>query len=411
MKVKKLLLLACALAFSWSTQAAEAEHNHAEADKPRDMGKMWQASLARQPISLSTAFDREGGLWLVRAENGHVLVSRSSDRGKTFGPAVQVNPEPEIIAADGENRPKLAFGLKGEIYVSWTRSLDKPFSGHVRFARSLDGGRRFSPPLTVNDNLEVISHRFEALGVDSKGRIHLAWLDKRDLAAAEKKGQKYQGNGVYYAVSSDNGKTFSANRKLADHSCECCRVAMDFDTDGTPVVFWRHIYGRNVRDHALLRVDGQSDPVRVSHDYWEIAACPHHGGAISISPDGTYHLTWFNNGPERHGLFYVQSGDQGKTFSTPLPIGDFDAQAAHPHVLAADKRVFLVWKEFDGKLSSIRVMRSTDGGRNWNPAETAATTEGGSDHPMLVSDGQHAWLSWNTAREGLRFLALEAGSK
>lgn len=411
MRTSTFLLLACFLGFAGRTLAADAEHSHAEAAKPKDMGKMWQASLARQPISLSTAFDHEGTLWLARVENGHVLVSRSGDKGKTFGVAVKVNPEPEIIAADGENRPKLAFGLKGEIYVSWTRSLDKPFSGHVRFARSVDGGKSFSAPLTVNDNMEIISHRFDALGVDRQGRIHLAWLDKRDLAAAEKKGEKYQGNGVYYALSSDGGKTFSANRKLADHSCECCRVALDIDTDGTPVVFWRHIYDRNVRDHALLRIDGKSEPVRVSHDYWEVAACPHHGGAISISTGGTYHLTWFNNGPERHGLFYAQSKDQGKSFNTPRSVGDFDSQAAHPHVLAVKKHVFLTWKEFDGKLSSIKIMRSADEGMNWTSPETVATTDGGSDHPMLVSDSQRAWLSWNTAKDGLRFLALEANGK
>jgi hypothetical protein len=183
------------------------------------------------------------------------------------------------------------------------------------------------------------------------------------------------------------------------------------DTDGTTVIFWRHIYGRNVRDHALLRVDGQSEPVRVSHDYWEVAACPHHGGAISIAADGTYHLAWFNNGPERHGLFYAQSSDHGKSFSTPVPVGDFDAQAAHPHVLALKQHVFLTWKEFDGKLSRVKTMRSGNGGKSWNLPETVATSEGGSDHPMLVSNGQQAWLSWNTAKEGLRFIALEANTK
>ena len=79
------------------------------------------------------------------------------------------------------------------------------------------------------------------------------------------------------------------------------------DNDDTPVIFWRHIYGKNERDHAMLRLDGKSSPIRVSHDRWEVDACPHHGGALSIAPDGVYHFVWFDNAPERHGLFYASS--------------------------------------------------------------------------------------------------------
>lgn len=405
--MKSLILL---LAGALATSFALAQDMGAMPAK--DPGKMWQASLARPPMAVSSAFDRRGRVWQARVEQGRVLVSASDDGGKTFAPARQVNAEPEAIAAEGENRPKLAFGPQNQVYVSWTRSLETPFSGHVRFARSLDGGQTFSSPLTVNDNLEPINHRFEALAVDARGRIHLAWLDKRDQAAAARKNEAFSGNSVYYAISSDNGESFSVNRLLAEHSCECCRVALDVEADGTPVAFWRQIYGRNVREFALLRADGQSTPVRVSRDHWEIAACPHHGGAISIDADNTYHLAWFNNGPERRGLFYAQSADRGKSFSKPLAFGDFDAQAAHPHVLAVGaKQVYLVWKEFDGRVSIIKAMRSDNGGARWSPAAAIAQTDGASDHPMLAGNGANAWLSWNTSAEGLRLIDLSATIK
>lgn len=406
MQAKALLLLACLLGSPAGTLAAEAEHSHGGAPKPKDMGAMWQVSLARKPVSVSSAFDREGRLWLARVENGHVLLSHSTDLGKTFSTALKVNSEAEIIAADGENRPKLAFGPGGEIYVSWTRSLDKPFSGHVRFARSADGGQHFSAPVTVNDNLEIISHRFETLGVDSTGRIHLAWLDKRDLAAAERKGERYTGNGVYYTFSDDGGKTFAANRKLADHSCECCRVAMAMEPGGVPVLFWRHIYGQNTRDFALARITDDTVPVRATHDNWQVDGCPHHGGAISIGPDLAYHLVWFNNGPERHGLFYGSSRDRGQTFSAPLGFGDEDAQAGHPDVLSLGQKVFIVWKEFDGKVASIQAMQSSDGGSTWSSPRRLATSGGASDHPLLIARQGKVYLSWQSEKEGLRILEI-----
>lgn len=393
-----IVVLACVMGLG-SAVSAEQPQTH-------DMGKMWQASLARAPLSVGATFDRRGWLWLARVESGYLFISHSEDQGKTFGPAVKVNPVPENIAAEGENRPKIAIFGEGRVYVAYTSRLEKPFSGHIRFSRSTDGGASFSEPLTVNDNREVISHRFEAMTVDSRGRIALAWLDKRDQSAAQAKGQAYIGNSVYSAVSEDGGVSFKPNIKVADHSCECCRVAMALDADETPVIFWRHIYGKNERDHAMSRLDGKSSPIRVSYDHWKVDACPHHGGALSIASDGVYHFAWFNNAPERHGLFYAYSADQGKRFSKPLNFGKFEAQAAHPHVLSLGTAVVLVWKEFDGQNAIVKLMRSEDGGKSWSSSRQIAATAGASDHPLLIANGSEVYLSWNTAKEGFRLIAV-----
>ena len=112
----------------------------------------------------SSHFDQKGTLWIAWYASGHVYVSRSSDKGQTFKPAMIVNRSPELVYAKGENRPKMAFGINGEIYVLWTKKLtEKRFSGHIRFSRSIDGGKLFSDPITVNDHLEVTSHRFDSI--------------------------------------------------------------------------------------------------------------------------------------------------------------------------------------------------------------------------------------------------------
>jgi hypothetical protein len=405
-----MLLTMLGMSSSWASEHAATAVDQ-QTNKQADKQQNWQAARSKSQLGVTTTFNKQGVLWRARVDNGQIRLSHSTDSAKTFSDEIIVNAEAETISAEGENRPKIAFGNHDEIYISWTRSLDQPYSGNVRFARSVDSGKHFSAPVTVNDNRDIISHRFEAMGVDVQGDIHLAWLDKRDQSSAKVKGENYAGSAVYYAVSKNAGQTFSTNRKLVDNSCECCRVAMDFDADGSPVIFWRHIYGRNVRDHALLKLDGKSQPVRVSYDHWEIAACPHHGGAISIDTHNNYHLTWFNNGPEGHGLFYAHSTDQGKTFSTAINVGNYDAQAAHPFVLAIKQNVYLVWKEFDGKQSSIQLMRSSDQGNTWQPAKTLSTTDAASDHPLLISDGQTAWLSWNTAKQGLIFMAIGSGDK
>lgn len=376
-----------------------------ERPAPLDREKLWQATLAKPSLAVSAAFDEDGRLWLVRIEGRHLYVSHSSDLGVTLSAPVKVNPEPEAILADGENRPKIIV-RQGVVYVSYTQGLAKPMTGDIRFSRSLDGGRSFSAPLTVNDNREIISHRFEAMGVNGKGQVFLAWLDKRDLFAAQREGKPYRGGATYYAVSDDGGASFRPNLKAADHSCECCRVAMAMDDDGTPVILWRQIFGKNTRDHALLRLDGTSAPQRASEDGWEVDACPHHGPALAIGTDGIHHQTWFTNAPQRKGLFYARSLDGGKTFSAALPFGADDAQAGHADVLSRGKQVFVAWKEFDGENGIVRLMTSPDSGASWSAPQKVAATADNSDYPFLIGDGRHVYLSWNSVREGYRLIEV-----
>jgi hypothetical protein len=377
---------------------------------PVDREALWKKSLAKPSLAVTGDFDENGRLWLAAIRGQHVYVSYSDDHGVTRSAPVKVNAEPESILGDGENRPKIIV-RNGVVYISYTQGLAKPMTGHIRFSRSLDGGKTFSQPVTVNDNLEIISHRFDVMGVNSRGQIFIAWLDKRDLSAAAKKGEKYAGLGLYYAVSDDGGKSFHPNIKATDHACECCRVAMAMDTDGYPVVVWRHVYDTNIRDHALVRLDGKMVPVRLSHENWNVAGCPHHGPSLSIAADGVYHATWFSNAAQQRGLFYAHSTDQGKTFSSPLNFGNIEAQPAHPYVLSLGSRVYLAWKEFDGESTVIMGMASADRGTSWSAPQKWATTSDVSDSPLLIGASDRVYLSWNTKNEGYRLVEIGAESK
>jgi len=397
MKRLSLLLLLVALPLGQAQAASPPAAEH-------DMTKMWQDMLAKPAMAVAATFDESGRLWRAQVRDGHLWLSRSDDGGMNYAEPVQVNAEPEAIAADGENRPKLV-ARGGSIYVSWTRSLEKPMTGDIRYSRSSDGGRSFSPPITVNDNNEVISHRFDALAVNGKGQVYIAWLDKRDQSTARKGGGEYPGAALYYAVS-DDGKVFHRNVKVADHSCECCRTAMALDTDGVPVVAWRHIFDGDIRDHAIVKLDGKATAMRLSHENWNVAACPHHGPSVSIGKDGVYHAAWFSNAPQQSGLFYAHSSDKGKTFSTPLNFGKPAVQAAHPAVLSLESRVHLAWKEFDGASTHIVAMHSADGGRSWSAPKRLASTADASDSPLLIQGKGQAYLSWNTKNEGHRLIKV-----
>lgn len=407
------LFFAAAVAASPALAADQADHSKPDATTapvtaPIDREKMWKAALAKPSLAVTSTFDENGRLWLAAIRGQHVYVSHSDDYGVTQSAPVKVNAEPESILGDGENRPKIVV-RKGVIYISYTQGLAKPMTGDIRFSRSTDGGKSFSVPVTVNDNREIISHRFDSLAVNGKGQVYIVWLDKRDQGVAEKRGEKYNGSAIYYAVSDDGGATFRRNIKIADHVCECCRTAMAIDTDDHPVVTWRHIYDTNIRDHALVKLDGKMAPVRVSHENWNIAACPHHGPSLSIAADGVYHAAWFSNAPGHQGLFYAHSADQGRTFSAPLHFGNIEAQPARPYVFSLGSRVHLAWKEFDGESTSIFGMRSADGGKSWSAPEKLASTSDMSDWPMLIGQNERVYLSWSSKNEGYRLIEIGEG--
>ena len=391
-----LSLFAASLLMLLPALAHDAGHDHAApAAKPAgagDYAKVWLQKQENAPrMAVAATFDESGRLWLAKVQGKQLLVSHSDDAGQQFSAPVLVNREPELISADGEARPQLAV-IGQRVYVSWTQALPQPFAGHVRFALSEDGGAHFSEPVTVNDDTRPITHRFNAMLADARG-VTLAWIDKRD--GVDQSG--YIGAAIYTARSTDGGRSFAPNRKLADHSCECCRLGMAADRDGEPVLFWRHVFGRNVRDFALARLDGPLQ--RASEDGWEIEACPHHGGALAIGSDGVRHLAWFTGASGKAGLYYRRI--DARQASVAQAFGNLDQQAGHPRVAVLNGKVHLVWKEYDGQHYLIRSQNQLAGHKAWQKPQTLAQTAGAADDPLLISGRKALWLIWHTAEEGV----------
>ncbi|AEG00956.1 sialidase family protein [Methylomonas methanica] len=356
--------------------------------------------------TVTATFSRQGRLWLAWVQNEHVYVQSSDDKGRTYSAPVMVNSIAEPIIAHDEYRPKIQLDNRNNIYLTWTRSLEKRHTGHIRFSRSTDGGKNFSEPVTLNDNLAVISHRFDSLAIGENGEVFVAWLDARDKVKAKQAGEDYLGTSLYYAWSDDNGASFKHNRLAAAHTCECCRLGTAIDNDNLPLVIWRHVYPGQIRDHALLKFADWNTPgelKRLSREDWKIDACPHHGPALAVADDGSYHATWFSGAESRPGLFYAHSEDQGHSFSPAMQFGGNGAK--HPHVAVAGQQVAITWLEFDGSNTVVKLLQSFDGGKQWSEPKQIGQTGESADYAFLVADNETLYLSWQT-RQGYRINAL-----
>ena len=191
--------------------------------------------------------------------------------------------------------------------------------------------------------------------------------------------------------------------------CECCRLALGFDAASTPILLWRDILPGGIRDHSLARLAGsRPSPVRATFDDWRINACPHHGPSLAIAGDGAAHLAWFSgDGAAKGGVFYARAADGGSSFGKAIRLGDVDS-ASHPSVLTSDRRALVAWKESGGGGGGVRIRlaRLAPGSDAFEAPTVVASTAHGSDHPLLVSRGDQAFLSWFTADEGYRLIPI-----
>ena len=352
------------------------------------------------------AFSPDGKLLLAWTANGVVSVSQSTDLGKSFVPPVKIAEHGKSLDVGSDARPQIVADKQGNIFLAYAFFKDTNWNAQINAARSTDGGNTFTTPVSlVSDGS---SQRFPSVLIKPDNSIFIAWIDKRLVAAAKQGGEKRLGGSIAYSFSQDAGKTFQAERFANESSCECCRIGGSLDPRGNPVVAYRAIFPGGIRDQATQVISEKgAEPIhRVSDDDWKTDACPHHGPSIAVSGTGKFHVAWYTQGSKRSGVFYANSSNQGVTYSTPSRVGTEGVNVSRPYLYALGQQVWLVWKEFDGKKSSIYLKESKDDGKTWSSPKILSTTAGYSDHPLLVSRGHEVFMSWLTRDDGYQLISI-----
>lgn len=424
MRFLSLGMAAWGLLVAW---AASAQHVQHEAGANGASGGTSVSARQRPPpLAMGAAVAPDGALWVVALDaQRRLFVQRSADEGRSWTPPQVLDTGSDKIAADGELRPKIAFApagtpAAGAVVVSYTEPLARPYTGQIRLLRSEDGGRSFSAPFTAHQDRQLITHRFESIAFDARGTLHTLWIDKRELeaaiaaapgaaASATRRGKPavaYRGAAIYRNESRDGGRSFGPDTKLADHSCECCRIALAPAPDGGLVALWRHVYAPNERDHAFAAVAGAAvtEPVRASVDRWALDACPHHGPGLAPAIAGGYHAVWFGQRAGEARVRYGRLGADGTPQGSVQPLPDEGAE--HAAVASAGRTVAIAWRSVDGDATRWRAWVSADEGAHFALRELGRSSEP-NDHPLLVTTAQQRILAlWRTAG-GIRVEPLQ----
>ncbi|MFM8333152.1 MAG: hypothetical protein ACKN9T_15815 [Candidatus Methylumidiphilus sp.] len=364
----------------------------AKTAKPEQAPSALDAHCADNPTPTcgagpSAAFDNSGKLWVVWELAGKVYVNYSSDLGRSYSQAVAVNSAAESIDTTGEARPKIAITKAGAICVAWTKRQGQ--ASTVLFSRSLDSGRTFAKPLPVTSAPD--SGQLEALAVNDRDYVYLAWVDGDGRGA---------GAGLYFTLSTDGGRAFRPPRKLADHACGQCRLAMKIDRKKFPAILWRQAAGGHALSHFTAK--DQPGPVQTVDGAARqpTDAANAQGPVLSITAEGDYYAAWSAG----KALYVNSSQDQGRTFSAPKAFGQ-SPQAAHPDLHADGQTLHLAWTESDGKKTLLLAQYSINGGLSWSAVKSLAETPSAADYPSVLAHQGHHYVAWKTQAEGYRIIA------
>jgi hypothetical protein len=164
-----------------------------------------------------------------KAPPSHLYASLSRDGGKTFTVStVHTQSDPadgraSTSTSDWLSGPSPGVDLEnGNLYVVW-ESLGAGVP-EILFSRSTDGGRTWSPAVKVNDGDPKrdwdFADQMPTLGVAPNGRIDVAWYDYRNDPTFKEGDTRNGFQDVYYASSTDGGRTWSKNVRLNDRAID-----------------------------------------------------------------------------------------------------------------------------------------------------------------------------------------------
>lgn len=345
--------------------------------------------------------------WLQKGDGGSdVLLEAVTPNGRRLRAPVRVNATPGDASTHEQAPPQVAVGPGGEVYVVWQKSTEVrgrmyPVSD-LRFAYSTDGGRTFSPTMTVNDDAGArpSSHSFHNVTVAPDGTVYVAWLDGRAQDAARAAhpahGHGAGGVGAEIRVASwrPGDASFGPSARVDGDVCPCCRTSLAVGPDGAVYVAWRKVYPGEVREVVVARsADGGrtfSAPVRVQRDGWVFPGCPHAGPSIAVDGRGRLFATWYSGKAGGQGLYYAVSSDGGRSFGSPVALvtGDF-VPASQARLAAGADGVWAAWDDMRGKEKQIRVGR-LDG---TSVREVGDPTAGST--PSIRMSGETGAVTWH----------------
>jgi hypothetical protein len=326
---------------------------------------------AAEPV---TAAGPDGSVYVAwvnhDAKQADVMLAQFTRDGEMRGSPVRVNRQAGIATAWRGDQPSLAVAPNGSVYVVWTARVESggEHGTDLYLSVSSDRGQSFGSEVKINDDTAPNTHGMHSLAIANDGRIYVGWLDGRNVPkpkpSMKAEGHHMESNSeLFLAYSTDGGRTFSANRKVATETCPCCKTSLAVSPDGTLYAGWRQVLPGNFRHIAVASSqDGGvtfSSPVIVSDDRWVLQGCPVSGPSLSIDhSSGSLKVLWYAAGEAgAPGLYLSESRDNARSFSPRQLISD-EAVYGTPVLASGNNNAIALWQTTGATETKMRKLGS-----------------------------------------------------
>lgn len=321
------------------------------------------------------------------ANNANILFTRSTDGGKTFS-----TPKNLSNTSGFSSNPRVAIDAHGVIYVAWED--DATGNLEIFVSQSSDGGLNFSTPTNVSN--DPADSEDPQLAVDAFGNVDVVWNDKNITM------------GIFFAQSTDGGKTYSTPKNLASNLNGSFVPQMAVGQDGSISVAWEDDSATGQPSVSFAHSSDKGVTFSAAQKLSTGGAA--FGAQLAVDASGNINVVWMDSTLGNQEIFFSRSMDQGVTFSAPSDVSKGTGSADNPQIgTDANGSIYVVWQDDVPPMFSrdIYFARSGNGGVTFSAGQNLSNSTGDSTAPSLTVDAKSnigvAWQEVATGRNHIFF--------
>ncbi|HXI01455.1 MAG TPA: hypothetical protein VNI52_14395 [Sphingobacteriaceae bacterium] len=241
--------------------------------------------------------DTKGIIRLVYGDKEKIYCITSANNGKTFSSAMLVG-ELKGMHLGHSRGPQIASSKN----YSMITAIDK--KGDIHAFKLNHQNNIWTKADRVNDKNDSAEEGLMALTADKDDRFYATWLDIR----SDNK------NNIYFSSMEGKESDWSKNRMVYkspdEHVCECCKPNITFNDDKLVIGFRNWLMGSRDIYYIVSTNKGKtfSAAEKSGTGTWKLNACPMDGGGLAVTEDGIITAAWRRNSD----IFYSTANREQK---------------------------------------------------------------------------------------------------
>jgi len=295
--------------------------------------------------------------------NLEIFYMKSPDGGLTWS-----IPKRITWTSKRSNTPAIAIDSQGTIHVVWQDDAPEDVTG-IYYKRSTDGGTTWSTMKRLTWSWTTGGWSYNpVIAVDSSNIVHVVWND-------DASGQ-YE---LYYKRSSDGGLSWSSLKRITwgygHHAGASIIIGL---SNAIHAVWHGDVFGSSGEIFYKKSTDQGATWTLNKRLTWNSGWSSE--PAIAVDLSGQLHVVWDDDTPGNFDIYHAKSTDGGDNWTAAKRVNWNPGNSILP-AIGTDSFGFLhvVWQDNETGTDEILYKKSPDGGVSWAPVAQGLTYENSGD--------------------------------